>query len=197
HELKTPLTTLQLQLDGLNRALASTLVTEQRLAKRLETANRQTVRLSGLVENLLQVSRITTGRLELQREEVNLGELAADAAEHFDSAARSAGCPLSVAAPSSPVLGHWDRLRIEQVVAHLLSNARKYGAGKPVQVSIGESEGVARLIVSDEGIGIAPEDVTRIFGRFERAVSTRHYGGLGLGLFIARQIVEAHEGEIR
>src|SRR5262245_38586242 len=89
HELKTPLTTLQLQLDGLNRALASTLVTEQRLAKRLETANRQTVRLSGLVENLLQVSRITTGRLELQREEVNLGELAADAAELFDSAARN------------------------------------------------------------------------------------------------------------
>ena len=197
HELKTPLTTLQLQLGGLDRALASTLVTEQRLAKRIETANRQTVRLSGLVENLLQVSRITTGRLELQREEVNLAELAADAAEHFESAARSAGSPLTVAAPSSPVLGYWDRLRIEQVLANLISNALKYGAGKAVQVSIGESEGIARLTVSDEGIGIAPEDVTRIFGRFERAVSTRHYGGLGLGLFIVRQIVEAHEGEIR
>jgi len=88
-------------------------------------------------------------------------------------------------------------LKIDQVLSNLLSNALKYGAGKPVVIRIAESEGVARLSVIDAGIGIAAEDVSRIFGRFERAVSTRHYGGLGLGLFIARQIVEAHGGEIQ
>src|SRR5262249_58898050 len=86
---------------------------------------------------------------------------------------------------------------MDQGPSNRVTNALKYGAGKPVVIRIDESEGVARLSVIDAGIGIAPEDVTRIFGRFERAVSTRHYGGLGLGLFIARQIVEAHEGEIR
>ena len=197
HELKTPLTTLQLQLEGLNRALATTLVTENRLSKRLQTANRQTVRLSGLVENLLEVSRITTGRLSLQREEVDLGELVADAAERFEAPARNAGCRLTIEAASTPVRGRWDRLKIDQVLSNLLSNALKYGAGKPVVIRIAESEGVARLSVIDAGIGIAAEDVSRIFGRFERAVSTRHYGGLGLGLFIARQIVEAHGGEIQ
>ncbi len=197
HELKTPLTTLQFQLEGLNRALASTLVTENRLTKRLQTANRQTVRLTSLVENLLEVSRITTGRLSLEREEVDLAELATDAAERFEAPARNAGCQLTIEAASTPVRGHWDRLKIEQVLANLLSNALKYGAAKPVRIHVSESEGVARLSVIDAGIGIAAEDISRIFGRFERAVSTRHYGGLGLGLFIARQIVEAHGGEIQ
>ena len=197
HELKTPLTTLQLQLDGLNRALGSTLVSEDRLSKRLQTANRQTVRLTSLVENLLEVSRITTGRLGLQREQVDLGELVADAAERFEAPARNAGCQLTIEAASTPVRGHWDRVKLEHVLANLLSNALKYGAGKPVRIRVEESEGVARLSVTDAGIGIAAEDISRIFGRFERAVSTRHYGGLGLGLFIARQIVEAHGGEIQ
>jgi PAS domain S-box-containing protein len=197
HELKTPLTTLQLQLEGLNRAPPSTLLSENRLAKRLQTANRQTVRLTGLVENLLEVSRITTGRLSLQLEEVDLGELAADAAERFEAPARNAGCQLTIEAASTPVRGQWDRLKLDQVLANLLTNALKYGAGKPVRICVAESEGVARLSVIDAGIGIAAEDVSRIFGRFERAVSTRHYGGLGLGLFIVRQIVEAHGGEIQ
>jgi len=111
--------------------------------------------------------------------------------------AAGAGRSLTVETGSEPIRGEWDRLRLEQVLSNLLSNALKYGAGKPVHVAVGRSEEVARLTVRDEGIGIAAEDAERIFGRFERAVSMREYGGLGLGLFIARQIAGAHGGEIR
>jgi signal transduction histidine kinase len=96
-----------------------------------------------------------------------------------------------------PVIGTWDRQRLEQVVHTLLSNAMKFGAGSPIEVTIESSDGVARLAMQDHGIGIAPEDQERIFRQFERAVSVRHYGGFGVGLWIARQIVEAHGGTIR
>jgi signal transduction histidine kinase len=94
------------------------------------------------------------------------------------------------------VVGAWDRLRLEQVVTNLLTNALKYGAGRPVHVRVWAEAGVARLAVRDEGIGIAPEHRARIFGKFERAVSERHYGGLGLGLHITQQIVRALGGSI-
>jgi signal transduction histidine kinase len=92
--------------------------------------------------------------------------------------------------PSAPWWGNWDSLRLDQVLTNLLTNAAKYGAGKPVTVSVAGDGACARLEVRDEGIGIAPDALPRIFGRFERAVSERHYGGLGLGLYISRQIVE-------
>jgi signal transduction histidine kinase len=95
------------------------------------------------------------------------------------------------------VRGYWDRLRISQVVTNLLSNAVKYGAGKPVEVEFGPREDRAWLVVRDQGIGIDPADQPQIFERFERAVSSRNYGGLGLGLYIVKRIVEAHGGTIR
>jgi anti-sigma regulatory factor (Ser/Thr protein kinase) len=91
----------------------------------------------------------------------------------------------------------WDRIRVEQVIANVVSNAIKYGAGKPVRVAVIVKEGMAELVVKDHGIGVSRQDAQRIFGRFERAASVQHYGGLGLGLFIARQIVLAHGGDIR
>jgi PAS domain S-box-containing protein len=199
HELKTPLTPLQLQLDTLRRAL------ERRdgggdpgrlhLEERLETATRQTLRLSRLVESLLDVSRITSGRLAIEPEPLDLGEMAAELVERFQAQAASAGSPIAVR-HTGRVDGTWDRLRLEQVVSNLLSNAIKYGAGKPIEVAVEDGGDLVRLVVRDGGIGIAAEDVARVFGRFERAVSIRRYGGLGLGLYIARQIVEAHGGQI-
>jgi signal transduction histidine kinase len=88
-------------------------------------------------------------------------------------------------------------MRLEQVVTNLLTNAVKYGAGRPIQVGVSTHDLVARLVVEDLGIGIAAEDLQRIFDQFERAVPARHYAGLGMGLFITRQIVEAHGGTIR
>jgi len=147
------------------------------------------------VDALLDVSRLTQGRLALTWEELDLTEVVREVAERFAQQAAKAGCELKVVAEER-VVGRWDRLRLEQVVTNLLSNALKYGAGRPVHVEVeGESER-AVLAVRDEGIGIEPEHLERIFGKFERAVSGRHYGGLGLGLYITRQIVQALEGTI-
>jgi signal transduction histidine kinase len=108
-----------------------------------------------------------------------------------------AGCELSYQAPLRPVTGNWDRLRLEQVVTNLISNAIKYGPRKPIELRIEQSDGTARLTVRDQGIGISEHDQARVFEPFERAVSVRHYGGFGLGLWITRKIVEAHGGAIR
>ncbi len=98
---------------------------------------------------------------------------------------------------SAPVHGRWVRSRLDQLVTNLLSNSMKFGAGKPVEVVVGAECGLARLVVRDRGIGIHLDLQARIFDRFERAVSSEHYGGLGLGLYISRRIVEAHGGSIR
>jgi PAS domain S-box-containing protein len=198
HELNTPLTPLSLRLQGLARlaqaepdsSLAS------RLGREVEVMRRQMKRLADLVRELLDVSRISTGRLTLQLEEVELAELTREVLARFNPQAERAGSRLELH-QEGPVLGQWDRLRLEQVLVNLLSNAIKYGAGKPIHVRVGSSEeGWARLEVRDEGIGIPPEALGRIFERFERAVSERHYGGLGLGLYVTRQIIDGMGGRV-
>jgi signal transduction histidine kinase len=199
HELRTPLTTLQLQLDSLERTARHMAPQEAAgLRRKLASASRQVVRLADLIDNLLDVARITTGRLAIKPEWMDLLEVARETTERFRDQARAAGCTLQLDPTEPHIDVHWDRLRIEQVLSNLLSNAIKYGAGKPIDLRL-ERAGAGdriRIAVRDRGFGIREADVERIFGRFERAVSARHYGGLGLGLFIARQIVEAHGGEI-
>jgi signal transduction histidine kinase len=148
-----------------------------------------------LVNELLDVSRLTGGRLSLPAEEVELLGPVSETVERYDQLAKSAGCVVSLHADAE-VVGCWDRLRLEQLVTNLLNNAIKYGPGRPVEVAVERKGAEALLTVTDHGIGIRPEDIGRIFGRFERAVSSRNYGGLGLGLFISRQIAEAHGGHI-
>lgn len=195
HELKTPLTPLQLQLDSLRLVLDKAGVSDERTTGKLEQASRQTARLTRLVENLFDVSRITRFRLDLELEEVDLGDLVQEVASRYADEARRVGCTLDIHAPPS-VVGRWDRLRLEQLISILVSNAIKYGPGKPVEIRVEGADETAQLSVRDYGIGIAEADLSRIFERFERAVSARHYGGLGLGLYIARQIVDAHAGTI-
>lgn len=191
HELRTPLTPLQLHLEMWQNALSG-----GDARRRLDTALRQTHKLSKLVESLLDVSRLTTGRMALEPERFDLTQVAREVIERFAPDARSAGCAVALNA-DEPILGRWDRMRVEQVLSNLLSNAIKYGAGQPIELTLERSdEGAAYLRVTDRGIGITPEDSARIFDRFERAVSPRHYGGMGLGLYIVRQIVEAHSGSI-
>jgi signal transduction histidine kinase len=197
HELKTPLTTLQLQLDSLEATIERACAREEKAARRMASVTRQMQRLTRLVESLLDVSRLTTGRLALNREVFDLRGLVRSVLGHLEAQARSSGTELSAHLPEDAVVGSWDRLRIEQVLANIVSNALKYGPGKPVQVSLEVDGALARLSVKDEGIGISPQDARRIFDRFERAVPTQNYGGMGLGLFITRQIVEAHGGDIR
>jgi signal transduction histidine kinase len=196
HELRTPLTAVQLQVHSLLGRARERYGTDGYLLERLERVRRQTERLSGLIDELLDASRISAGRLTLEPEECDLAALVREVADRAAEAAARAGCALRVAA-EAPVRGHWDRLRIEQVVSNLLGNALKYGAGKPVEVQVQGGRDRARLAVRDAGIGIPIEDQARIFRRFERAVSSRNFGGLGLGLWIVRQVVEAHGGTVR
>jgi signal transduction histidine kinase len=198
HELKTPLTPLRLRLQGLRREVEGgeqESVPRERVVRAARGAEQQLHKLAVLVDALLDVSRLTQGRLALSWEELDLAEVVGEVVERFAQQAAKVGCEVEVRA-EGPVMGRWDRTRLEQVVTNLLSNALKYGAGRPVHVAVeGEAER-AVLVVSDEGIGISPEAQERIFGKFERAVSGRHYGGLGLGLYITRQIVQALGGTI-
>jgi signal transduction histidine kinase len=196
HELKTPLTSLQLQLDSLAHRLSTGPARDDgKLLSKVDTTIRQTTRLAVFVDDLLDVSRITQGRFAVRREEMDLEKLVQDVVARFANEAARVGCRLQLTTAGS-VAAFLDRVRFDQVLANLISNAIKYGTGRPIEVKLESTESVARIVVRDEGIGIAASDCERIFGRFERAVSPRHYGGLGLGLFISRRIVEAHRGTI-
>ncbi len=196
HELKTPLTSLQLQLDGLERLLrAQAAAPSERLGRKVEIARRQTERLTVLVDDLLDVSRITQGHFSMELEDVELDAIAREVVERFSDEAVRARCELTLRA-QRPVRIRADALRLDQVLTNLVSNALKYGAGAPIDVEVSAAQAKAQIAVRDRGIGIDPADRERIFGRFERAVSVNHFGGLGLGLFISKQIVEAHGGTI-
>jgi PAS domain S-box-containing protein len=198
HELNTPLTPLNLRLQSLVKAIEADPGSPLagRVRKEVDMMRRQVKRLSDLVNDLLDVSRISTGRMKLQVEEVDLSEVAREVAARFNPEAERAGSRLELHL-EGPVTGRWDRLRLEQVLTNLLSNAIKYGAGMPIHLHVEQGEDRARLRVRDEGIGIHPEALERIFNRFERAVSERHYGGLGLGLYVTRQIIEAMGGTVK
>ncbi|PTL79597.1 MEDS domain-containing protein [Vitiosangium sp. GDMCC 1.1324] len=196
HELKTPLTPLHLKLQGLRKAVVGCRSgCPPRVEGAVAGAEKQLRKLSVLVDDLLEVSRLTERKLRLRWEEVDLVEVAREVVGRFAQQAVKMDCALELEA-RGPVVGRWDRSRLEQVVTKLLSNALKYGAGRPVRVGVEEEPERAVLVVRDEGIGIAPEHLERIFDKFERAVSGRNYGGLGLGLYITRQIVQALGGDI-
>ncbi|HEY0095835.1 MAG TPA: PAS domain-containing sensor histidine kinase, partial [Archangium sp.] len=197
HELRTPLTTLGLRLQTLWRETRGEPGTRftQRVLEQAEAMRRQVKRLTDLVNGLMEAARSGEGLLPLELEDVELCALVARVAAELEPEAARARCTLELEAECA-VPGRWDRARLEQVLIHLLSNALKYGAGRPVRVHVSRVEERARLTVRDEGIGIAPEHLPRIFGRFERAVSERHYGGLGLGLYMTRRLVEALGGTV-
>ncbi len=195
HELRTPLTPLRLQLQATIRQLRRGEIGMKDVEARLEAALRQTERIATLVNDLLEVSRISMGRLTLHPETMDLAEAAREVLERHEPEARNVGCALSLRAESA--VGTWDKLRIDEVLTNLLANAIKYGAGQSVEVAVERADVTARLTVRDHGIGIPREDQERIFDRFERAVSVRSYGGMGLGLYVVRQIVVAHGGNIR
>jgi len=192
HELRTPLTALQLQLETI-RVQAPRNGAD--LGPKIDRAIRVGKRLGQLVETFLDVSRLATGRMKLNVEPFELGEAAREIVERLRDAAAGAGCKLALQT-SGAIGGRWDRLRVEQVLTNLISNAIKYASGQSIEISVERRDGDAFIEVRDHGPGLAEHDLPRIFERFERATSARHYGGLGLGLYVARQIVDAHGGSI-
>ncbi len=196
HELRTPLTPLLLHFQKLlhpERRVEST--NPDKLRETLTKCERQLQRLAKLIDSLLDVSRISAGALNLNLDQVDLSEVVREVLSRFGEEIARASCALEIQA-EQPVVGHWDRIRVEQLVTNLVANALKYGRGKPVLVTVGGEGDSAVLRVRDQGIGIDPDKLPHIFERFERAASPT-YGGLGLGLYIARQIVAAHGGDIR
>ncbi len=188
HELRTPLTSLRLQVQRAAR--------EEDAPDAARLTLRSVERLCRLADQLLDVSRMAGGQMALQFEQADvLGIVQETAARLREEAARN-GCDIQVQS-SGPVQADCDPLRIEQVVENLLTNSIKYGRGKPIEVSVSALDRCASVTVRDHGIGVRAEEQARIFEQFARAVSVRKYGGLGLGLFISRQIVEAHGGSIR
>lgn len=199
HELRTPLTSLKLQTQMHERLIARgdpAVYAPERMRKLVDLTSRQVERLSRLVEDMLDISRINVGKLSLTPEIFDLTQLVQETVDRLTPQLASAGCNVSLQIENA-VTGSWDRYRIEQVLNNLLMNAIQHCPGKPVEVSLLRNGNSATLVVRDEGDGIAPEHQERIFARFERAVRPKAVRGLGLGLYICRQICESHGGTVR
>lgn len=197
HELRTPLAAMQLQIENLRaHADRGTFAAKpELLTDRLDKSARSVNRLGALIRQVLDVSQLVRGQLAYDREAVDLRDLVGDVLERAQEHALRAGSTISLVA-GDEVIGQWDRGRLDQVITNLVDNAIKYGQGKPIDISVGHGGQGARLVIRDQGMGIAVDAQARVFGRFERAVSDRNYGGLGLGLWISRQIVEGLGGTI-
>ena len=194
HEMRTPLMALTLQLGTLMRLIAKG--SAEAIEQKIQKAIGQTDRLARLIDHLLDVSQIAAGRLVLESAECDLSEVVRESAERFADEASRAGSEIRMRLEPE-VKGKWDSFRLEQMVTNLVSNAIKYGDGKPIEIVVETGPSSARLVVRDNGIGIAEKELHRVFEPFHRSTSDRRYSGLGLGLHITSQIVRAHGGEIQ
>lgn len=194
HELRTPLTSLLLMVQGLGRGVVPlTPARAQQACARLE---RQALRLTKLVDEMLTVGRLHLGRLEPRLSDVDLVAVVRDVVECLDSSLAKAGCAVSTHMPEA-VVGRWAEAELTQIVTNLLSNALKFGAGQPIEISVGADQGRAWLTVTDFGSGISADLLPQVFERFTQAASSRAYGGLGLGLYLVRELVAALGGSVR
>jgi signal transduction histidine kinase len=189
HELKTPLTTLKLQSQLFKRLIARkdpAAYMPDKVERLIDQTDRQVSRLSRLIDNMLDISRIRTGRLSFNFEKINISELVSSVAkrtnthvDHLDE-----------------VFFVCDKHRVEQVLMNLINNAHSYGLGRPVRVTLYKTESYFSISVIDQGIGICPQNINKIFNRFKRAVPASEVSGIGLGLYISREIINAHDGKI-
>lgn len=198
HELRTPLTSLLLQLQSVLKSIYNDPLAKlsiERLLTLLKNAQDQSNRLSNLIDSLLDRSRMIPGKLQLVHEHVDLSSMLKKIVDGYGEQVMRDGIELSLYTEGE-IYGTWDPVKIEQVIANLVGNAIKYGNKKPVEVSARKIDDYALIQVKDQGIGIAQEKQTEIFKPFSRAVAKNEFEGLGLGLYIASQIIRAHQGEI-
>lgn len=199
HELKTPLTSLKLQNQLYQKNLrrgGDFAFDKARLSTLLEKNARQIDRLTRLVEDMLDISRISTGKLSLKKEVGELKSVLEEVISRLREQFIACGSGLPKIECMDQVTGEWDLMRIEQVIFNILTNAIRYGKGNPITVSLKNLPGHVHITVRDQGHGMAKSDLEKIFNRFERGLLAREISGLGLGLYISKQIVEAHGGEI-
>lgn len=198
HELRTPLNTLFLeaqlrgmQLDKGNMAA----FTQEQLRKMVARDGRQIQSMIRLINDMVDVSRIRSGKLSIRPADTELAALLTRIVSDLAQRTEAAGATIDLHAPE-PVAGVWDEFRVEQIIINLLTNALRYGGSKPVLVTLMQYDGLAEIIVRDQGVGISEEDQRRIFNPFERAGTKDVKEGLGLGLYIARQLAESHGGTL-
>jgi PAS domain S-box-containing protein len=190
HELKTPVTALSLQLESMLRSLQRGALDSAVSLERLERTRNQVTKIVSLIDKLLDFSRIDAGRLQIDDEPVDVSALVRDSAARFLDTASRAGSTLEIDVRGD-LLTRSDAQRLDQIVTNLVSNAVKYGDGKPIVVRAEAIGDAIHVSVRDHGIGIDPAAQERVFARFERAVEARRYAGFGLGLFISRELAEA------
>ncbi|WP_395842497.1 ATP-binding protein [Cystobacter fuscus] len=197
HELRTPLLPLQLRLQSLlRRGRSAASLEPEVLLGEIAVAEWQTRRLGLLVDQLLDVSHLIAGNaLVLRRKRMDLCKLVEGVLEGVQRQISDSGSEV-VRELCSPVEGEWDPRRLELVVMGLVQNALKFGEGRPIDVRVMEREGSVLLVVRDRGMGMSKSEQEHIFDRFSRGVPEQHFGGLGLGLYLTREVVRAHGGSI-
>lgn len=197
HELKTPLTTMRLQVDMQKFNLKrKTPIAAEKIEAFVDLTDKQISRITRLVDDMLDVSRIRTGKFTFEMEQIDLCDIVSDVIDRLSDQFLKSSYEIPKVAKCENATGHWDRMRLEQIVTNLLTNSIKYGNKNPITVTIEANVDCVVLLVKDSGIGIAEKDQEKIFNRFERAVSANDISGLGLGLYITKQIVNSFKGEI-
>jgi len=198
HELRNPLSPIFMQAQYLldfARQERGGNVSADWLIAQLESFCERMRRFIAMLDRITDVARVGSGRLDLELETFDFRELVREVVAGFEREAAGARSSIVLHAPE-PVIGTWDRLRSSQIVANLVSNAIRYGAGKPIEVTLRAEGGELRLEVRDQGVGIASDDLERIFQRFERAAQRRRTGGFGIGLWIVRENCRAMGGSV-
>jgi two-component system OmpR family sensor kinase len=200
HELRNPMTPIIGRIQILARVARRPDFQIERLVQRLDELEWLITRYLKRANVLLDVSRITSGKLALERLPVDVCEVAREVVENFLPLRQHAGSDLTLDVPGESVVVSGDRLGIEEILDNLVSNAIKYGADKPIllRVRVDEEQHFAVIRISDCGPGISADDQARIFERFERAVQPgEHLRGFGVGLWIVRQLCQGMEGSVR
>lgn len=200
HELKSPISALKLQAEMFRNNIKNhrpDAYSPERINKVIDLTEKEVARLDRLVNDMLDASRISSGNLTMAFSEIDLCALVNELVLKMKDFFANSNCesPVLICSEKS-IVGRWDAMRIEQVITNLFTNAVRYGKCKPFEVRITKKKDSVLLMVKDQGMGIAPDNLNKIFDRFERAIKRNEVSGLGLGLFISKQIVEAHKGKI-
>jgi signal transduction histidine kinase len=198
HDVRQPLTVIAAEAQLLSRLLSKSAPNPGRLNSGVDRITASAKRLTAMLEALADMSKIALGSLDLQLREANLEHIVNSALLTYS--AEDARRAIVKVREGANLTGLWDPVRLEQLVGNLLGNAFKYStAGTPVEIDLDADEDAAMLTVRDRGMGIAAEDLKHIFSRYQRAGNARERGieGSGLGLYICKGIVDAHEGQIR
>lgn len=197
HELKMPITSVRLRLEMLQKLIKEAEVSSQtrdKLVISVESALAQLDRLTELINDLFDVTSISKGQLQLKRSYVDLREILKETINTVSIGSTNGRIQL---AADYPIIGYWDKVRVEQIFRNLIENAIKYGEHKPITITLFSEKDIAKVLFQDQGKGISKDNQRKIFGCYERAALSGEVSGLGLGLYIVEQLVKAHGGIVK